>query len=60
MKTSGASSAPFIKLSKNQEVILSVVLKIADVLDCKAGDMMDFIKDDVFVLGDPVADASED
>ena len=45
-KQAGLSSATFTKLRKNQEVTLSVVLKIADVLDCNAGDMMDFIRDD--------------
>ncbi len=45
-KQAGLSSATFTKLRKNQEVTLSVMLKIADVLDCNAGDMMDFIKDD--------------
>lgn len=46
-KQAGLSSATFTKLRKNQEVTLSVMLKMADVLDCNAGEMMDFIKDDV-------------
>ena len=41
----GLSSATFTRLRKNEEVNLSVILKIADVLDCNAGDMMDFVKD---------------
>ena len=45
-KRAGLSSATFTKLRKNQEVNLSVLLKIADVMNCNAGDMMDFIKDD--------------
>lgn len=45
-KQAGLSSATFTKLRRNQEVTLSVMLKIADVLNCNAGDMMDFIKDD--------------
>ncbi len=45
-KQAGLSSATFTKLRKNQEVTLSVMLKIADVLNCNAGDMMDFTKDD--------------
>lgn len=45
-KRTGLSSATFTKLRKNQEVTLSVILKIAEVLNCNAGDMMDFIKDD--------------
>jgi len=46
-KRAGLSSATFTKLRKNQEVTLSVMLKIAGVLNCNAGDMMDFIRDDV-------------
>ena len=48
-KRPGLSSATFTRLRKNEEVTLSVLLKIADVLDCNAGDMMDFIKDDTAV-----------
>lgn len=47
-KRAGLSSATFTKLRKNQEVMLSVILKIADVLNCNAGDMMDFSKDDEY------------
>lgn len=47
-KRAGLSSATFTKLRKNQEVTLAVILKIADVLNCNAGDMMDFIKDDEY------------
>lgn len=46
-KRAGLSSATFTRLRKNEEVNLSVILKIADVLDCNAGDMMDFIKVDL-------------
>ena len=45
-KRAGVSSATFTKMRRNQEVALSVLLKIADVLECNAGDMMDFIKDE--------------
>lgn len=45
-KRVGLSSATFTKLRKNQEVNLSVLLKIADVMNCNAGEMMDFIRDD--------------
>lgn len=45
-KRAGLSSATFTKLRKNQEVNLSVLLKIADVMNCNAGEMMDFIRDD--------------
>lgn len=44
-KRAGLSSATFTRLRKNEEVTLSVILKIADVLDCNAGEMMDFIKE---------------
>ena len=46
-KRAGLASATFTRLRKNEEVNLSVILKIADVLDCNAGDMMDFIKEDL-------------
>ena len=45
-KQAGLSSATFTRLRKNEEVTLSVILKIADVLDCNAGDMMDFVKEE--------------
>ena len=45
-KRAGLSSATFTKLRKNQEVTLSVMLKIAEVMQCNAGDMMDFLPDD--------------
>ena len=44
-KKAGLSSATFTKLRKNQEVNLSVLLKIADVMSCDAGDMMEFFKE---------------
>ena len=46
-KRAGLSSATSTRLRKHAEVNLSVILKIADVLDCNAGDMMDFIKEDL-------------
>ena len=45
-KCAGLSSATFTKLRKNQEVTLSVILKIAEVMQCNAGDMMDFVNDE--------------
>ena len=45
-KRAGLSSATFTKLRKNQEVTLSVMLKIAEVMQCNVGDMMDFLPDD--------------
>lgn len=52
-KRTGLSSATFTKLRRNQEVNLSVLLKIAEVMNCNAGDMMDFVNDDV-VLAEQV------
>lgn len=43
-KLAGISPATFTKLRRNQEVSLSVLLKIADVLDCDVGDMMSFVR----------------
>lgn len=33
------------KTARNQEVALSVLMKIADVLDCDAGDILSFVKE---------------
>lgn len=49
-KKAGVSSATFTKLRRNQEVALSVLLKIADVLDCNVGEIMDFVKDEDYEL----------
>lgn len=46
-KRAGLSSATFTKLRKNQEVTVAVLLKIAEVMQCNAGEMMDFIPNDV-------------
>ena len=43
-KKAGISPAKFTKLRKNQEVSISVLLKIAEVLDCNIGDIADFVK----------------
>ena len=48
-KLAGISPATFTKLRRNQEVSLSVLLKIADVLDCDAGDMISFVKDNALI-----------
>ncbi len=45
-KLAGIAPATFTKLRRNQEVSLTVLLKIAEVLDCDVADMMSFIKDD--------------
>ena len=49
-KRTGLSSATFTKLRKNQDVALSVLLKIADAMSCNAGDMMDFVKEEEYTL----------
>ena len=48
-KRTGLSSATFTKLRRNQEVNLSALLKIAEVMNCNAGDMMDFVPDDAVI-----------
>ena len=45
-KLAGIAPATFTKLRKNQEVALSILMKIADVLECDAGDIISFIRDD--------------
>ncbi|MBO5316449.1 MAG: helix-turn-helix transcriptional regulator [Clostridia bacterium] len=44
-KLAGIAPATFTKLGRNQEVALSVLLRIAEVLNCDAGDIMSFIQD---------------
>ena len=48
-KQAGLAPATFTKLRKNQEVNLSVLLRIADVLNCDAGDMMEFVPDEEYL-----------
>lgn len=55
-KRAGLSSATFTKLRQNRDVTLGVLLKIADVMDCNAGDMMDFIRDEAYVQPEIDAD----
>ena len=43
-KKAGISPTTFTKLRKNQEVSISVLLKIAEVFDCNIGDIADFVK----------------
>lgn len=45
-KVTGIAPGTFTKLRKNEEVSLSVLMKIAEVLDCNVGDILDFIKVD--------------
>ena len=42
-KQSGLSPATFTKLRRNQEVSLTALMKIAQVMGCNLGDMVDFI-----------------
>ena len=51
-KRAGLSSATFTRLRNYEEVNLSVILNIADVLGCNAGDMMDFVKEDLSAQGE--------
>lgn len=44
-KLAGIAPATFTKLGRNQEVALSVLLRIAEVLNCDAGDIMSFVRD---------------
>ncbi len=59
-KLAGIAPATFTKLRRNQEVALSVLLKIADVLDCDVTDMMSFVKDDVQVITEDFSDTTLD
>ena len=43
-RRAGLSPATFTKLRRNQPVSMEVLLKIAEVMDCNIGDMMDFVK----------------
>ena len=49
-RAAGIAPATFTKLRRHQEVSLSVLLKIAQVLECDIGDMMSFVKDDAAIL----------
>ena len=44
-KQSGLSPATFTKQRRNKEVSLAALMKIARVMHCNIGDMMDFIPD---------------
>lgn len=43
-RQAGLSPATLTKLRRNQPVSMEVLLKIAEVMDCNIGDMMDFVK----------------
>ena len=44
-RLAGIAPATFTKLGRNQEVALSVLLRIAEVLNCDAGDILSFIRE---------------
>lgn len=43
-RQAGLSPATFTKLRRNATVTMEVLLKIAEVMDCNIGDMVDFVK----------------
>ncbi len=45
-KLAGIAPATFTKLRRNQEVTLSILLRIAEVLDCDVGDMVSFVRNE--------------
>lgn len=44
-KRAGISPGTYTKIRKNEEVSLAVLMKIAEILDCNVGDLMDFLKE---------------
>ena len=44
-RLAGLSPATLTKLRRNQPVSMEVLMKIAEVMDCNIGDMMDFVKE---------------
>ena len=46
-RQAGLSPATLTKLRRNQSVSMEVLMKIAEVMDCNIGDMMEFVKDSV-------------
>ncbi len=44
-KLTNIAPATFTKLRRNQEVALSVLIKIAEALECDAGDILSFVKE---------------
>ena len=45
-KLAGIVPTTFTYLRFNQEVALSILLKVAEELDCDAGDIISFVKND--------------
>ena len=43
-RQAGLSPATLTKLRRNQSVSMEVLMKIAEVMDCNIGDMMDFVR----------------
>ena len=44
-RRAGLSPATLTKLRRNASVSMEVLMKIAEVMDCNIGDMMDFVKE---------------
>ena len=44
-RRAGLSPATLTKLRRNAPVSMEVLMKIAEVMDCNIGDMMDFVKE---------------
>lgn len=44
-RLAGLSPATFTKLRRNAPVSMEVLLKIAEVMDCNIGDMVDFVRE---------------
>ena len=44
-RRAGLSPATLTKLRRNDPVSMEVLMKIAEVMDCNIGDMMDFVKE---------------
>ena len=57
-RAAGIAPATFTKLRRHQEVSLSVLLKIAQVLECDVGDMMSFVKDETPVPQEDVFEST--
>lgn len=45
-KKAGISPGTYTKIRKNEEVSMAILMKIAEILDCNVGDLMDFIRGD--------------
>lgn len=46
-KITGIAPGTLTKIRKNEEVSMPILMKIAEVLDCNIGELMDFVKEDM-------------